>query len=288
EASRIGYVGRYLKPYGSRFTIEAVDHKHLLIRSHSQEGVHVWCDVTVVYVERRDVVIVAGGEGRVGTGEREHVGVEHTQCLLLHREGFAVERSTVHPLLMFGNAPIIVYRCASVFSGKAFVARARLANFLPEIDHNRTAVNGSADYHGGTSLPDVSGKEGRGHSLLVVVLHEMEHIVVDALQPLLYPVNGDGTTLSAYQVAQGVVKQNFVIEEIKGTLIQVFSVLVGIIDFSDKNDLRIYGLHLGYYPVPEFHRNHLRHVTTKAIYLAVCPEDEDVFHLVPGVRYRIE
>src|SRR5690606_7533706 len=117
-----------------------------------------------------------------------------------------------------------------------------------------------------------------------VVLHEMEHIVVDALQPLLYPVNGDGTTLSAYQVAQGVVKQNFVIEEIKGTLIQVSSVWVGIIDFSDKNDLRIYGLHLGYYPVPGFDRNHLRHGTTKAIYLAVCTEDDDVFHLVPGVR----
>src|SRR5690606_943749 len=101
--------------------------------------------------------------------------------ILFHRKQLAIECASGHPLLMLRHTPVIVYGCAAIIAGESLLAGTRFSYFLPEIDHNRSAVDGCTDHHGRASFPDVACEELRGQPLLVMVLHKMQHIVVDAL-----------------------------------------------------------------------------------------------------------
>ena len=68
----------------------------------------------------------------------------------------------------------------------------------------------------------------------------------------------------------------------------VITVFIWIIDFGNKDD----GWELFFYlrngPSPKLYRNHFGHVTTESVNLLRCPEQQNVEHFVPSIRYRVK
>ena len=60
-----------------------------------------------------------------------------------------------------------------------------------------------------------------------------------------------------------------------------------MIYFGNKNHI-LPATHTWNNPFPKFDRHHLRHITTKAVYPFSKPEPQDIEHLLPCVRHRIE
>ena len=98
------------------------------------------------------------------------------------------------------------------------------------------------------------------------------------------PFVGDGRcrTVAANHVAQTVVHTHLVVEQVEARA-QIVAVLVRIIDLANELDVGIAELHLVGGPCPEGGGHHLGHVAAEGIHALLCPEEQDVGHLVPSV-----
>ena len=137
------------------------------------------------------------------------------------------------------------------------------------------------------STPSVTSKEVAGYALFVVILEEIEHVVTYIVSglPLLGNVGGRATI--ADDVAHAVIHANLVVKIVK-TCGNIVAVLCRIIDFSDECLVGVKELHLVCGPCPEGSRHHLRHVAAESINTLGSPEEQNIGHLVPSIRNRIE
>ena len=145
----------------------------------------------------------------------------------------------------------------------------------------------SADHHSRYSLTGITCKEITGHSLLVVVLQEVEHMLADIIRGLPFIGNRRSRTMATYYITQTVVHAHLVVEQVE-TGTEIVAVLLWIIDLSDKLNLRISELHLIGSPCPKGRRHHFGHVATEGIHTLLCPEEQDVGHLVPSIGNGVE
>ena len=65
---------------------------------------------------------------------------------------------------------------------------------------------------------------------------------------------------------------------------QIIAVLIRIIDLCDE-DYRELLLYSWNSPIPELNGNHLCHIATEAINSFSRPEQQDIQHFTPGIRY---
>src|SRR5258708_39824679 len=101
-------------------------------------------------------------------------------------------------------------------------------------------------------------------------------------------MNPGGAGLIIYQLSQGVIKLDFVVQEIKTTVVKIISVPVRDINFCNKNNFRVYGLYLWNYPMPKIHAYHLGHIAPEAIHFLASPIHQNVAHLIPCIRNGFE
>src|ERR1051325_7394949 len=122
---------------------------------------------------------------------------------------------------MFSHAPVVEHGGAAVVGAKSFVGTAWFTHLLSEVDHHRSFVDQRADCHRGDGLPWITGKELRSNPLLVVVLEEMQHVLIDAFKTLLNTRHVGRLSVLIDQQPKGIVKLNFVVEIIESTLLDV-------------------------------------------------------------------
>ena len=67
----------------------------------------------------------------------------------------------------------------------------------------------------------------------------------------------------------------------------IITIFRRIVNFSDKANI-INLLHLRDHPVPEFNRNHFRHIAPETVHPFSRPEKQDIQHLRPCIGNRIE
>ena len=67
----------------------------------------------------------------------------------------------------------------------------------------------------------------------------------------------------------------------------IITIFCRIINFGNKANI-IHLFHLRDHPVPEFNRNHFRHVAPETVHPFSRPEKQDIQHLRPCIGNRIE
>ena len=177
-------------------------------------------------------------------------------------------------IIAFAVAPAIntVYRpvikdCGtSVASAEAFIIHASLAQFLAEIDHDRAFAESRSDYHCCTSFFATTGKKVTGDSLLIMVLHETQHVIADVFDRPPALCDGIGIGVTASNSTQSIIKTYLVVEIVEATLMDVFAVAVRAIDLSDELDARILLAYLLRGITPELSGYHFCHITAECIH----------------------
>ena len=198
-----------------------------------------------------------------------------------------IELAMISPRLQGLHAPIVEDSSTTIHTREALGVHTFLAELLSSIHHYRVGAQGSSHNHSRFGTHASSAEEATGDALLVVVLQEIEHTVTDIIH--LLPLESDtfGRPVLASHTTQVVVHTDFVVEVVKSCC-EVIAVESRIIYFGNEKDIGIFLFHLFNRPCPELDRHHFCHITTEAIDLLACPEEQDMQHLVPSVRNRVK
>ena len=255
----------------------------------AQEGVvAVGVEVGGEGVGIHEVEEVALDDGSLVACDVEEAAVPGFQVALAVVELLAGEGAAVVPAAEGVDAPVVEDGGASVASAIALLVHAALAELLAEVDHGGAGVDGGAHEHGGQGGTAVADDEVGGEALLVVVLHEMEHVAAELTEVL--PAAGDvgGRLLMADDADEGVVEAYLVVEVVELAVFDVVVVFPGVVYFGNEDDVGVLLLYNRYYPAPELEGDHLGHVAAEAVDALLGPEEEDVAHLEPGGGEGVE
>lgn len=263
--------------------VEVSDHEKSLVAEMAQEGILAFgvesvgfLVVDIHYIEKCPFPY---GGFACGDVQQTRIGV--AQATLVGREIFQRRAAVVEPAAQRPHAPVVEYRGAAVMTAVAFGVGSRLAEFLAGIDHDGSGAEKRADRHRSHCLERVAGKFRRGETLLVVVLEEIEHVVLVAVN--LLPRAGDvgGRATPCDDVAQSVVEPHLVIEIVESANLDEGPVEIYVIYLGDEYDAGVLLLDLRDRPLPEFEGHHVGHVAAETVNALVGPVLQDVEHLFP-------
>ena len=94
-------------------------------------------------------------------------------------------------------------------------------------------------------------------------------------------------TMSTDNITYAVIHSHLIIKVVKART-KIITILVGVIDLTDEENVRVTELHLVDSPEPEGGGNHLSHITTESINTLVSPKEQDACHLVPRIGNRVK
>ena len=112
--------------------------------------------------------------GRVVT-ETHHLSIVGIEFLLFRREMLHARSELLHTF----HTPIVENRCPTVTAAEALHVHTALTEFLTGVNHKRIGVHAGTYHQSRQSTLCISSKEVGGDALLVVVLQEVEHVLVD-------------------------------------------------------------------------------------------------------------
>lgn len=158
-------------------TVEVGHNEYQLILVLAQEGVRaVGIEVLGVRIGIHEVEEVALRDGSLVAGDMEQAGVVVLQVAFAVVELTAREGAAIAPTAYGIDAPVVEDSGAPVAAAEALGIHTALAQLLTEVDHGGAGVDGGAHEHGGEGGATVAHDEVGGKALLVVVLHEVEHV----------------------------------------------------------------------------------------------------------------
>ena len=158
-------------------TVEVGHHEKQLIFVLAQEGIRaVGIEVLGVRIGIHEVEEVALADGSLVAGDMEQVGIALLQVAFTFVELTAREGAAIAPAAYGIDTPVVEDGGAAVAAAEALGIHTALAQFLAEVNHGGTGVDSGAHEHGGEGGAAVAHDEVGGKALLVVVLHEVEHV----------------------------------------------------------------------------------------------------------------
>src|SRR5687768_5837049 len=105
-----------------------------------------------------------------------------------------------------------------------------------------------------------------------MVFHEVQQLAIYPFKAFLYRVNFCSVAGAVDNGTQCIVKQDFVIEEIKLAKLEIIPVFGWIVYLGDKDDVWVDFFNLRNNPGPEVNRDHFSHIASESIDALICPE----------------
>ena len=86
---------------------------------------------------------------------------------------------------------------------------------------------------------------------------------------------------------EGVINAGFVIQKVESDVSYIFGVQCLLIYFRYEEQVRPVFLDFLYQPFEKCRRNQFHHIATESVNPLLCPEIDDVIHLLPGFSMEI-
>jgi PIN domain nuclease of toxin-antitoxin system len=112
-----------------------------------------------------------------------------------------------------------------------------LTQLLTEVDHERVLLQQRSHNKRRHCLGSVATEEVAGDTLFIMVLKEVEHVILDVVRILPAPSDAVSRTTLTHNIAQAVVHAYLIVEIIEARS-DISAILVRVIDFTDKDDMR--------------------------------------------------